>query len=377
MAILLMMLASIGSLLLTVGHHRPHIPPERASGRASLAQPTAAVPTSRDALSFVDAGAQTARKINASTPFVAVGPDRPARLRISSEDPDYARALDCLASAVLYEAGEDREGQAAVAQVVVNRVHHPAFPHSICGVVYQGSERTTGCQFTFTCDGALAHPPTLTAWRRARDTAAAFLAGKTEPAIGLATHYHTDWVYPYWSASLDKIAQVRTHLFFKWRGSWGRKTSFTSPYADVEPAEPKLAFLSPAHAAQTPVAPTAFDAGSDPTVGEPILPALGGDHFIQVEGGGNGTALALEALSQCRAQTYCKVVGWDRAASRYGSPQNPVLRTVAFLYISDKRTGVELVLWDCTRFNRPADTQCLSKHNRRWITFQGDLSRAS
>ncbi|MCZ3110870.1 cell wall hydrolase, partial [Acinetobacter baumannii] len=66
-----------------------------------------------------------------------------------------ARAIDCMAAAVLYEAGDDAVGQRAVAQVVINRVRHPAFPKTICAVVFQGSDRATGCQFTFTCDGAL------------------------------------------------------------------------------------------------------------------------------------------------------------------------------------------------------------------------------
>ena len=83
----------------------------------------------------------------AAQPFTLRGADEAAR----------ARALECLTSAVYYEAGnESADGQQAVAQVVLNRVRHPAFPSSVCGVVYQGSTRATGCQFTFTCDGSLA-----------------------------------------------------------------------------------------------------------------------------------------------------------------------------------------------------------------------------
>ena len=79
-----------------------------------------------------------------------------------------AQALECLASAVYYEAGnQDDDGERAVAQVVLNRVRHPAFPASVCGVVYEGSTRPTGCQFTFTCDGSLYRQPDADGWRRA------------------------------------------------------------------------------------------------------------------------------------------------------------------------------------------------------------------
>ena len=72
---------------------------------------------------------------------------------------DRARALECLTAAIYYEAAsESDDGQRAVAQVVLNRVRHPAFPGTVCGTVYQGSERA-GCQFSFACDGAMARAP--------------------------------------------------------------------------------------------------------------------------------------------------------------------------------------------------------------------------
>src|SRR3546814_8953065 len=76
-----------------------------------------------------------------------------------------------MAAAMLYEAGDDSKCQLAVGQVVINRVRHPAFPKSICEVVFQGSDRATGCQFTFTCDGALARRYSDAAWKRAQDNA--------------------------------------------------------------------------------------------------------------------------------------------------------------------------------------------------------------
>ncbi len=153
-------------------------------------------------------------------------------------------ALECLASAVYYEAGsESGVGQRAVAQVVLNRVRHPAYPHSVCGVVFQGSDRTTGCQFTFTCDGSLAHPRNPAAWSRAVAVATAALAGYVERSVGTATHYHTVWVVPYWQSSLTKITTVGAHIFYRWAGSWGTPAAFSASYSGVELLPAKLALL--------------------------------------------------------------------------------------------------------------------------------------
>lgn len=145
---------------------------------------------------------------------------------------ERATALDCLTAAVYYEAAiEDVRGQRAVAQAVLNRVRHPAFPASVCGVVYQGSERPTGCQFTFTCDGSLARKPSPWGWARARAIAKDALSGKVERSIGMATHYHANYVVPYWASTLTKIAVVGAHIFYRWQGSWGRRLAFNQAYA--------------------------------------------------------------------------------------------------------------------------------------------------
>ena len=99
---------------------------------------------------------------------------------------------------MVYEAGDDPAGQRAVAQVVLNRVRHPAFPKTVCGVVFEGQDRTTGCQFTFSCDGALTRwSPSPALWTAARQIATAALTGTVYRPVGYATHYHTDWVVPY------------------------------------------------------------------------------------------------------------------------------------------------------------------------------------
>lgn len=137
-------------------------------------------------------------------------------------------AADCLTSAIYYEAGyETSQGKRAVAQVILNRVRHPAYPKTICGVVYQGAERKTGCQFTFTCDGSLARRPTQFGWEQARQIAIRAISGTVEPSVGMATHYHANYVMPYWAPTLDKVSQIGTHIFYKWKGSWGRRRAFS------------------------------------------------------------------------------------------------------------------------------------------------------
>lgn len=148
----------------------------------------------------------------------------------------HARALECLSQAIWYEAASESEaGQRAVAQVVLNRVAHPSWPGSVCGVVYQGSQRKTGCQFTFTCDGSLARRAGGASWRRARTIAAEALSGRVYAPVGLATHYHTLWVNPVWAGSLDHVGTIGAHRFYRNRGEGGQKSAFTAAYSGEEP----------------------------------------------------------------------------------------------------------------------------------------------
>ena len=124
------------------------------------------------------------------------------------------QAIECLATAALYEAGGDPRGQRAVIQVILNRVRAPGFPKTICGVIYQGSSRATGCQFSFTCDGLARRRPEHVGWTAARRVARRALSGYVFAEVGRATHYHTDWMVPYWRDSLIKVARVRSHLFY-------------------------------------------------------------------------------------------------------------------------------------------------------------------
>ncbi|QFT78233.1 cell wall hydrolase [Erythrobacter sp. THAF29] len=148
----------------------------------------------------------------------------------------HSRALECLSQAIWYEAASESDaGQRAVAQVVLNRVAHPSWPGSVCGVVYQGSQRKTGCQFTFTCDGSLSRRAGGASWRRAQKIASDALSGSVYAPIGLATHYHTLWVNPAWAGSLDHVGTIGAHRFYRKRGSGGQSAAFSTSYAGLEP----------------------------------------------------------------------------------------------------------------------------------------------
>ena len=181
---------------------------------------------------------EQALAVNQKIPL-AQGPNPAARpfLLARVDGAARSRALECLTSAVYYEAGqESADGQRAVAQVVLNRVRHPAFPATVCGVVYEGSTRPTGCQFTFTCDGSLFGQPSPEAWNRARAIAAAALNGYVYKPVGNATHYHANYVVPYWASTLTKSAVVGAHIFYRWAGAWGRPAAFIQDYLRSEPS---------------------------------------------------------------------------------------------------------------------------------------------
>jgi spore germination cell wall hydrolase CwlJ-like protein len=167
--------------------------------------------------------------------LLAVSPDpvlaaAPFVLRAGSAR-ERERAVRCLATAIYYEAAlEPEQGQRAVAQVVLNRVRDPNFPNSVCGVVYQGWERQTGCQFSFTCDGSLLRGAIDDIYRRVEGYAREALNGYVVSAVGTATHYHADYVFPYWGPTLSKIGQVGTHIFYRWPGLAGQPASFTARY---------------------------------------------------------------------------------------------------------------------------------------------------
>jgi hypothetical protein len=211
---------------------------------AALVAATSASPTE------IRAVGEQAKLINAALPF-STAPLQSARpFAIRGDDLDHRRALLCLTQAVYYEAGfEPAAGRRAVAQVVLNRMRHPAFPKSVCGVVYQGS-RSPVCQFSFVCDGSLYRAPVPGAWREAKAIAEAALVGYVESSVGSATHYHANYVAPRWAPMLTKIAQLGAHIFYRWPGAWGQRAAFSGRYAG-EPLDP-LALRPPLRAPDEP-----------------------------------------------------------------------------------------------------------------------------
>ena len=210
----------------------------------------ATIQTASDASLIMPLSEDEARLANDQLPFSRepIEQANPLRLdRYAFTPEEIDRATRCLADAIYYEAGfEPEQGKRAVAQVVLNRVRHPAYPSSVCDVVYEGAERSTGCQFTFTCDGSKARAPVPSAWQSARRVAAQALSGQIEPSVGMATHYHANYVIPYWAKNLTKITMVGQHIFYRWAGSWGKRTAFTlRPMPDDETI-PELDILTPA-----------------------------------------------------------------------------------------------------------------------------------
>ena len=221
------------------------------------ASPPAPVAAAAAATDLRDIAPAEAEAINSRIPVakLPLGAARPFSLGGASLEA-RAQALECLSSAVYYEAAQESDdGQRAVAQVILNRVRHQAFPASVCGVVYQGSTRATGCQFTFTCDGSLGRTPMTEPWDRARRNAKAALDGAVYAPVGTATHYHANYVLPYWAPSLVKTKVVGAHLFYRWAGSWGQPGAFAQAYSAHEANARALRFaaLSVTHLASRPL----------------------------------------------------------------------------------------------------------------------------
>ena len=153
---------------------------------------------------------------------------------ISPASPQYGAALKCLTQAIYYEAANEPElGKRAVAQVVLNRLKHPAYPNSVCGVVYEGANARV-CQFSFTCDGSLLRTPMAAKWAESRRVAQLALSGSVLPAVGSATHYHADYVLPRWAFTLGKLRKIGSHIFYRFPGSIGTAAVFSDRWSGVE-----------------------------------------------------------------------------------------------------------------------------------------------
>jgi len=209
-----------------------HVTINAAPDAGALARNMVPIPTAK--IWTAKGGAEHAGVVQASAPFRLDGP-------VSA-----SRDLDCLTAAVYYEArGESPAGQAAVAQVVLNRARHPAFPRTVCGVVFQGAG-SHSCQFSFACNGAMRLRHEAAAWERARDVAGRALSGYVMAAVGGATHFHVARLGAVWGGSMMKIAQVGQHIFY---GFSGRRSAFRGGAVELSgPAEVTAAAAAPADA---------------------------------------------------------------------------------------------------------------------------------
>lgn len=315
---------------------------------------------------------ERARLLNAAIPFAGELGPAAAPFVANGDEASRQRAIDCLAAAMWYEAGADAGDQRAVGQVVLNRVRNPAFPSTVCGTVFEGASLATGCQFTFTCDRSMLHRrPSEAQLAEARKLAGAMLAGETDLRVGLATHYHTDWVHPAWSGSMLKLARVGTHLFFRWKGSAGQALARRQAYSASEPAIQALAALSPMHAGDDRLARVDTPAVLEPAsldIGQAVTAraaprADDRQLHLTVSPADGAAAPALAALDLCAGRSFCKVLGTSADGG-----------DVVFVYVRDRRTGVERTIWDCARFSRRNPEQCLGPATQRWVDFEGSLT---
>lgn len=170
----------------------------------------------------------------------AAQPGRPApgthpALALALTGQALARAERCLAEAVYWEArSEPERGQMAVAQVVLNRAVSGFYPRDVCGVVYQNAHRYLACQFTFACEGRRSLVPTEAGpWSRATAIASQMMRGRLWlPEVGHATHYHANYVRPWWARSMNRLQQIGLHIFYRPR-NWG-----TGPQVELAAARP-------------------------------------------------------------------------------------------------------------------------------------------
>jgi hypothetical protein len=122
--------------------------------------------------------------------------------------------FQCLATALYFEArGEGVVGQAAVGEVILNRVASPSFPSTICGVVNQGNGR--GCQFSYTCDGRADRVREQGAWGAAAKIARALMDGAPRTLTDGATYFHTPAVRPAWARRFERTASIGRHIFYR------------------------------------------------------------------------------------------------------------------------------------------------------------------
>ncbi len=151
---------------------------------------------------------------------------------------DSARQMRCLAEAIYFESrGEPEPGQAAVAQVVLNRVRSGIFPTNICAVVYQDRNRPFACQFSFACEGKSLRIEEPGPWATATRIAQAVVSGANyNPKVAEALNYHANYVLPFWAAYLRRVDRIGNHIFYAMRGGLNWAPGALNGRGDLPPA---------------------------------------------------------------------------------------------------------------------------------------------
>jgi spore germination cell wall hydrolase CwlJ-like protein len=141
-------------------------------------------------------------------------PDSPSRT-IAAALTRPTNAVDCLTQAIYYEArSESEEGQAAVAEVILNRARSGRYPRDVCDVVYQRNART--CQFSYTCDGSIGRTRiNARSWATAERIARQVHAGQAQALLpARSVNYHANYVAPSWGRRLERVRQIGAHIFY-------------------------------------------------------------------------------------------------------------------------------------------------------------------
>ncbi|WP_338468412.1 cell wall hydrolase [Novosphingobium sp. ZN18A2] len=318
--------------------------------------------------------------IRANLELAPAVPDAAHPLIFAGKSDDRQRALSCLATTAWYEAGNDAAGERAVIQVVLNRVRHPAFPNSICGVVLEGANRKTGCQFSYLCDGSLQRrAPSSRDMAKAVALAESALGGSVDKAVGQATHYHADYVNPLWNAVMQRVSKVGPHIFYRWgglRGALNRKLVFDD---HGEPAIKPVLDRNASNAGDTKqtgdTTRLALDSdalnwakpGESQVGGQGGLATGGAVRTSQnsmkvmlVDQGGPNGRWAVSAMNLCPGDQACRVAGYGKAGEpdANAQPGDVAKGKPLFLFVRDG-SGMSVALWDCQRAPRPDARQCM------------------
>jgi hypothetical protein len=372
----LLVVGIVLALVLTGPGNPPAAPRFAAKHGVATRLPTPEVPPTL----FADEAPDIARASNAAVPLMPGRPPVANPFHYVGTVADRAAAEACLTTAVLYEAGDDHarpalRGAGHTQPAAPSRLSQDDLRRGVPGIRKRRPGASSPSPATARWSGTAGRTPR---WKRARETASAGAdSGYVEKPVGYSTHYHTDWVVPYWRSSLDKIAIVRTHLFFRWTGWWGTRARPSAgrlqPSEPLDPRVARLAGIDPA--LNSPLAEQqaalALPAGlAVPGVPQAslngnivrLMDESAGQFVVELNAATRPASYAITGFNLCGDKLECMVLGWTSAREIPRSlPVMPfMMRSVAFVYRKSQALGIAQGYWDCRRFPRPLPAQCLS-----------------